>query len=168
MKPLLTADSLFKRYGNIVAVDNISFEIYPGEIFGFLAGSQVYLNDILPTATATRALNKILNYDSGLSEVLFELTWITAVQGFTSLSGRGFLKENTDIRQSLRIALSTETSVYLKVTSAPDRDSYIPFFVTFINISVSFHYLIECIAPVNNRPQVTCFNKTFKEYQRFS
>lgn len=36
MKPLLTADSLFKRYGNIVAVDNISFEIYPGEIFGFL------------------------------------------------------------------------------------------------------------------------------------
>ena len=36
MKPLLTADSLFKRYGNIVAVDNISFEIYRGEIFGFL------------------------------------------------------------------------------------------------------------------------------------
>jgi len=36
MKPLLKADSLFKRYGNIVAVDNISFEIYRGEIFGFL------------------------------------------------------------------------------------------------------------------------------------
>jgi len=44
-----------------------------------LAGNQVYLNDILPTATATRALNKILNYDSGLSEVLFELIWITAI-----------------------------------------------------------------------------------------
>ncbi|OFY66380.1 MAG: hypothetical protein A2Y71_04795, partial [Bacteroidetes bacterium RBG_13_42_15] len=28
-----------------------------------LAGNQVYLNDILPTATATRAFNKILNYD---------------------------------------------------------------------------------------------------------
>jgi ABC-2 type transport system ATP-binding protein len=36
MEPLLKADSLFKKYGNIVAVDNISFEIYPGEIFGFL------------------------------------------------------------------------------------------------------------------------------------
>lgn len=36
MKPLLKADSLFKKYGNTIAVDNISFEIYPGEIFGFL------------------------------------------------------------------------------------------------------------------------------------
>jgi hypothetical protein len=44
-----------------------------------LAGNQVYLNDILPTATATRAFNKILNYDSGLSDVAFELLWITAL-----------------------------------------------------------------------------------------
>ena len=36
MRPLVRADSLFKKYGNIVAVDNISFEIYRGEIFGFL------------------------------------------------------------------------------------------------------------------------------------
>lgn len=43
-----------------------------------LAGNQVYLNDILPTATATRAFNKILNYNSGLNEILFELIWITA------------------------------------------------------------------------------------------
>ncbi|HVO65412.1 MAG TPA: ABC transporter permease [Syntrophales bacterium] len=41
-----------------------------------LAGQQIYLNDILPTATATRALNKILNYNSGLSDVLFEILWI--------------------------------------------------------------------------------------------
>jgi ABC-2 type transport system permease protein len=44
-----------------------------------LAGNQVYLNDVLPTATAARAFNKILNYDAGLSEVLFELIWITGV-----------------------------------------------------------------------------------------
>ncbi|HUV01253.1 MAG TPA: ABC transporter ATP-binding protein [Bacteroidales bacterium] len=36
MRSLVRADSLFKKYGNIVAVDNISFEIYRGEIFGFL------------------------------------------------------------------------------------------------------------------------------------
>ena len=42
-----------------------------------LAGNQVYLNDILPTATATRAFNKILNYSSGFDEILFELVWIT-------------------------------------------------------------------------------------------
>ena len=44
-----------------------------------LAGNQVYLNDILPTATATRAFNKILNYDSGLSDISFEIIWILAL-----------------------------------------------------------------------------------------
>lgn len=44
-----------------------------------LFGNQVYLNDILPTATATRALNKILNYNSGFSDVAFEIFWIMAV-----------------------------------------------------------------------------------------
>jgi ABC-2 type transport system permease protein len=44
-----------------------------------IAGQQVYLNDILPTATATRAFNKILNYNSGFSDVLFELLWIRAL-----------------------------------------------------------------------------------------
>ncbi len=41
-----------------------------------IAGQQVYLNDILPTATATRAFNKILNYNSGFSDISFEIFWI--------------------------------------------------------------------------------------------
>jgi ABC-2 type transport system permease protein len=44
-----------------------------------IAGNQVYLNDILPTATATRAFNKILNYDAGLSDLVFEIVWILAI-----------------------------------------------------------------------------------------
>jgi ABC-2 type transport system permease protein len=44
-----------------------------------LAGHQVYLNDILPTATATGAFNKILNYDSGFSDISFEILWILAL-----------------------------------------------------------------------------------------
>jgi ABC-2 type transport system ATP-binding protein len=36
MKPILKADSLVKRYGAVLAVDDISFEVYRGEIFGFL------------------------------------------------------------------------------------------------------------------------------------
>jgi ABC-2 type transport system permease protein len=44
-----------------------------------LAGHQVYLNDILPTATATRAFNKILNYNSSFSDVSFEILWIFAL-----------------------------------------------------------------------------------------
>ena len=36
MNPILKAESLVKRYGKITAVNDISFDIYPGEIFGFL------------------------------------------------------------------------------------------------------------------------------------
>jgi ABC-2 type transport system ATP-binding protein len=36
MEPVLKAESLVKRYGNVIAVDNISFEVCRGEIFGFL------------------------------------------------------------------------------------------------------------------------------------
>jgi ABC-2 type transport system permease protein len=44
-----------------------------------LAGHQLYVNDILPTATATRAFNKILNYDSGFSDISFEILWILSL-----------------------------------------------------------------------------------------
>ncbi len=47
--------------------------------FFSLAGHQIYVNDILPTATATRAFNKILNYDSGFPDVSFEILWILAI-----------------------------------------------------------------------------------------
>ncbi len=63
----------------ILAFFSDSFMPLPKINLFSLAGNQIYLNDILPTATATRALNKILNYDSGLSEVLFELIWITVL-----------------------------------------------------------------------------------------
>ena len=41
-------------------------------LFG-ISGNQIYLNDILPTATAIKALNKVLNYSSGISDIQFEL-----------------------------------------------------------------------------------------------
>lgn len=44
-----------------------------------LFGNQVYLNDILPTATATRALNKVLSYNSGFSDIQFELVWMVVL-----------------------------------------------------------------------------------------
>lgn len=44
-----------------------------------IVGNQVYLNDLLPTATATRAFNKIMNYNSGISDISFEIIWIVAI-----------------------------------------------------------------------------------------
>ncbi len=59
MKTLLTADSLFKRYGNIVAVNNISFEIYRGEIFGFLGPNGA------GKTTTIKIMSGLLKPDSG-------------------------------------------------------------------------------------------------------
>lgn len=33
---VIEAKSLFKRYGKVIALDNVSFEVYKGEIFGYL------------------------------------------------------------------------------------------------------------------------------------
>ena len=35
-QPAILANSLTKRFGNFTAVDSVNFEVYPGEIFGFL------------------------------------------------------------------------------------------------------------------------------------
>lgn len=59
MKSVLTADSLCKRFGNIVAVDNISFEIYRGEVFGFLGPNGA------GKTTSIRIMSGLLKPDGG-------------------------------------------------------------------------------------------------------
>lgn len=39
MKPIISVDKLTKKFGTFAAVDQISFEVYPGEIFGFLGAN---------------------------------------------------------------------------------------------------------------------------------
>ena len=57
MAPVLVADSLTKRYGNLVAVDNLSFALEPGTVNGFLgpngAGKTTTLRMLLGLATPT-------------------------------------------------------------------------------------------------------------------
>jgi ABC-2 type transport system ATP-binding protein len=59
MKPILIADSLIKKYGNIHAVDDISFEICPGEIFGFLGPNGA------GKTTSIKIMSGLLKPDSG-------------------------------------------------------------------------------------------------------
>ena len=39
MKPIISVDNLTKKFGSFAAVNQISFEVYPGEIFGFLGAN---------------------------------------------------------------------------------------------------------------------------------
>jgi ABC-2 type transport system ATP-binding protein len=59
MKPVLIADSLRKRFGDVIAVDNISFEIYRGEIFGFLGPNGA------GKTTTIKIMSGLLKPDSG-------------------------------------------------------------------------------------------------------
>jgi ABC-2 type transport system ATP-binding protein len=59
MKPVLIADSLVKRFGDVVAVDNISFQICRGEIFGFLGPNGA------GKTTSIRMMSGLLKPDSG-------------------------------------------------------------------------------------------------------
>jgi len=59
MKPVLTADTLVKRFGDVVAVDGISFEIFRGEIFGFLGPNGA------GKTTTIKMMTGLLKPDSG-------------------------------------------------------------------------------------------------------
>ncbi len=62
--PVLSARRLCKRYGSFVAVDDLTFDVYPGEIFGLLGP-----NGAGKTSTI-RILMDIFKADSGEVELL--------------------------------------------------------------------------------------------------
>src|ERR1700712_2854048 len=39
MEPVIKTDKLTKRFGNFIATNEITFEVFPGEIFGFLGAN---------------------------------------------------------------------------------------------------------------------------------
>ncbi|MFC2066311.1 ATP-binding cassette domain-containing protein [Chloroflexota bacterium] len=61
---IITVENLVKKFGDLAAVDNISFDVVPGEIFGFLgpngAGKTTTIN-ILCTLTRPTSGRAILN-----------------------------------------------------------------------------------------------------------
>ena len=67
-EPVITARGLTKRYGDVVAVDGIDFEIPRGESFGFLgpngAGKSTTMRMIAATSTPTAGSLTVLGMDT--------------------------------------------------------------------------------------------------------
>ena len=65
---VITARGLTKRFGEVIAVDGIDFEIAPGESFGFLgpngAGKSTTLRMIAATSTRTGGELSVLGLDA--------------------------------------------------------------------------------------------------------
>jgi len=62
-KVILKADKLIKRYGQFTALDNVSFQVEKGDIFGFLGPNGA------GKTTTIRILSSVLKPDSGSVEI---------------------------------------------------------------------------------------------------
>lgn len=67
MKPIIEVENLVKKFGRVVAVDDISFMVAPGEIFGFLgpngAGKTTTMNILCTLAKPTSGRAFVDGYD---------------------------------------------------------------------------------------------------------
>lgn len=90
---VITAEQLTKRFGDFTAVDDISFDVYKGEIFGFLGANGA------GKTTAMRML-------SGLS---------MPTSGKASVAGFDVYKENEKIKQNIGY-MSQKFSLYEDLT----------------------------------------------------
>ncbi len=90
---IITADQLTKRFGDFVAVNNITFNVYKGEIFGFLGANGA------GKTTAMRML-------CGLS---------LPTSGAATVAGFDVFKENEKIKQSIGY-MSQKFSLYEDLT----------------------------------------------------
>ena len=63
-QPIIKVEGMVKKFGSFIANDNISFEVYPGEIFGFLGANGA------GKTTAIRILSGLSRPTSGLVEVV--------------------------------------------------------------------------------------------------
>src|SRR5215204_4956468 len=66
-EPVIKTENLTKRFGDFVAVDKISFGVYPGEIFGFLgangAGKTTAMRMLCGLSIPTSGKASVAGYD---------------------------------------------------------------------------------------------------------
>jgi ABC-2 type transport system ATP-binding protein len=62
--PIIVTDGLTRRFGDTVAVDGLTLEVYPGEVFGFLGHNGA------GKTTTVRLLNGVLTPSAGQARIL--------------------------------------------------------------------------------------------------
>lgn len=93
----LRLDAVVKRFGNFTAVDNLSFAVSPGEVFGFLGGNGA------GKTTSLRMVLDILRPDQGSIEVLGQ------PPGRATSARLGFLPEERGLYRAMTVI---ETIIY--------------------------------------------------------
>ena len=73
-KPAISLQNLTKSYGKSRGIENISFDVMPGEVFGFLGPNGA------GKTTAIRTLVGLINATSGSAEILGDNALNSSVQ----------------------------------------------------------------------------------------
>ena len=70
--PAVEVDGLVKRFGDFAAVDDVSFEVQPGELFGFLgpngAGKTTTISILCTLLTPTTGVARVAGHDVALEQ----------------------------------------------------------------------------------------------------
>lgn len=117
-RPLLAARGLSRRFGDLVVISDVSFEVYPGEVLG-LAGQSGAGKSVLAMLMAG-----LIAPDAG--EVSFDgkrLTWPFAAQelGIEIITQRPELVETMDVTSNIFLGHEAEWSRGGRWFSVPDR-----------------------------------------------
>ncbi|MBR1375675.1 MAG: ribosome-associated ATPase/putative transporter RbbA [Cardiobacteriaceae bacterium] len=98
-KPVITAESLLKKFGQFTAVNNVSFSIKRGEIFGFLGSNGC------GKSTTMKMLTGLLEPDGGKIEILStpEIGSMLAKKSVGYMSQNFSLYEEISLRENLQL-----------------------------------------------------------------
>jgi ABC-2 type transport system ATP-binding protein len=106
--PVLSLDGLCRRFGDVVALADLTFQVYPGEIFGCLGHNGA------GKTTTVRLLNGLLEPDRGQSRVL----GLDPVADGPALRRRtGVLTETPSLDE--RLTARDNLSIYADLYSVP-------------------------------------------------
>lgn len=98
-KPVIKAESLLKKFGEFIAVNNVSFSIERGEIFGFLGSNGC------GKSTTMKMLTGLLEPDGGKIEILStpEIGSMLAKKSVGYMSQNFSLYEEISVRENLQL-----------------------------------------------------------------
>lgn len=110
MKPLLSARGLTTRYGNRIGCEDVSFDVFPGEVVCVVGESGSGKSTLLNTvALRVAAASGSLTYTTADGEALDLLTLAEPRRRFLMRTEWGFVEQNP--RDGLRMAVSAGANI---------------------------------------------------------
>mgnify|MGYP000163472390 CR=1 FL=1 len=111
MEPVISTNGLVRRFGEIVAVDGVTLEVYAGEVFGFLGHNGA------GKTTTIRLLNGVLEPDDGSVRVL---GLDPATEGALLRRRTGVLTENPSLEE--RLSARENLYIYAELYGVPEGE----------------------------------------------